>query len=184
MASTKLRLLLDESIPEPLASLIIGLVQSTARSTDLIGSGAKDGVVALCANEQRRIVVAVDSDFKHHSVEYGVIKINAPDRADDHCLYQIFYAFWISGLRAKCHKRRTSLTHEGVRIQNGKSSRRDGTPSRVLNQNAPLGSSRVQSLQGGESSDLLFSFVIASCITSCPGSNVNEHSLAACCRRN
>jgi hypothetical protein len=120
MASTKLRLLLDESITEPLASLIIGLVKSTERSTAIIGYGAKDTTVATCANSQRRTLVAVDSDFKNHVVEYGVIKITGPDRADDHCLYQIFYAFWKSGLRKESRKRRTSLTHEGVSIHNGK----------------------------------------------------------------
>ena len=119
MASTKLRLLLDESITEPLASLIIGLERSTARSTAIVGYGAKDNIVASCANKLKRTVVAVDSDFKNHTVEYGVIKINSPDKADDHCLYQIFYAFWKSGLRSVSRKRRTSLTQDGVRIHNG-----------------------------------------------------------------
>jgi hypothetical protein len=49
-----------------------------------------------------------------------VIKITGPHRADDHCLYQIFYAFWTSGLRKESRKKRTSLTQEGVRISNGK----------------------------------------------------------------
>jgi len=62
----------------------------------------------------------MDSDFKQYAVEGGVIKINGPDRADDHCLYQIFYAFWKSGLRVASFRRRTSLTQEGVRIHNGK----------------------------------------------------------------
>ena len=120
MASTKLRLLLDESITEPLASLIIGLVKSVERSTAIIGSGAKDGEVVSCANTQKRIVVAIDSDFKKYPVNYGVIKISGPDRADDHCLYQIFHAFWLSGLRKESRKRRTSLTQDGVTIRNGK----------------------------------------------------------------
>lgn len=119
MASTKLRLLLDESITEPLASLIVGLVRSAERSTSLVGSGATDAVVAACANANRRTLIAVDNDFKNHLVERGVIKINGPDRADDHCLYQIFYAFWKSGLRSAGLKRRTSLTQDGIRIHNG-----------------------------------------------------------------
>lgn len=118
MASTKLRLLLDESITEPLASLIIGLVKSVERSTSIVGCGAKDHEVATCANSQRRAVVAIDSDFRKHDLKYGIIKINGPDRADDHCLYQIFYAFWLSGLRKESRKRRTSLTQEGISIRN------------------------------------------------------------------
>jgi hypothetical protein len=128
VASTKLRLLLDESITEPLASLIIGLVKSAKRSTAIIGYGAKDTDVAICANNQRCTVVAVDSDFKNHVVDYGVIRITGPDRADDHCLYQIFYAFWKSGLRKESRKRRTSLTQYGVRIHNDKTIERRWHP--------------------------------------------------------
>lgn len=120
MASTNLRLLLDESITEPLASLIIGLVDSAERSTVLVGSGAKDGVVVTFANVHRRIIVAIDNDFKKHKVDRGVIRFTNADRADDHCLYQIFYAFWKSGLRRTCVNRRTSLTRDGVTIRNGK----------------------------------------------------------------
>src|SRR5260370_36205895 len=119
VASTRLRLLLDESIPEPLASLIVGLVRSVERSTAIVGFGAKDGVVAACANTHNRTLVAIDSDFKHYPVDRGVIKINRPDRADDQCLYQIFYAFWISGLRLRSVTKRTSLTQDGIKIQNG-----------------------------------------------------------------
>jgi hypothetical protein len=106
VASTKLRLLLDESVPEPLASLIIGLVKTVERSTAIVGFGAKDGIVVACANAHNRTLVAIDSDFKKYEVLRGVIKINSPDRADDHCLYQIFYAFWISGLRGKSAAKR------------------------------------------------------------------------------
>jgi len=120
VASTKLRLLLDESITEPLASLIIGLVKSGERSASLIGHGAEDGAVAACANAHKRTLLAVDSDFKNYIVDRGVIKINSPNRTDDHCLYQIFYAFWKSGLRSESLKRRTSLSQEGIRIHNGK----------------------------------------------------------------
>lgn len=128
MASTRLRLLLDESITEPLAGLIIGLVKSAERSTAVIGYGAKDTDVVACANSRRRAVVAIDSDFKNHVVEYGLIKINGPDRADDHCLYQIFRAFWISGLRKESRGRRTSLTQDGVRIRDGKTIERRWHP--------------------------------------------------------
>lgn len=128
MASTKLRLLLDESIPEPLAGLIVGLVKSVERSTAIVGFGAKDGAVAACANTHKRTLVAIDSDFKQYAVDRGVIKINGPDHADDECLYQIFYAFWISGLRIKSVTKRTSLTQDGIRIQNGQTLERRWHP--------------------------------------------------------
>jgi hypothetical protein len=119
MASTKPRLLLDESITEPLASYIVGLVPSAKLSKHILGQGAKDQGVAICANNERRTIVAIDSDFKNYHVEFGVIKINSPDRADDHCLYEIFYAFWKSGLRSAAKSKRTFLTREGMRIHNG-----------------------------------------------------------------
>lgn len=128
MASTSLRLLLDESITEPLASLIVGLVRSAERSTAIVGFGAEDGAVAACANTRKRTLIAMDNDFKKYAVERGVIKINSPDRADDHCLYQIFYAFWISGLRGASLNRRTSLTQDGVKIQNGRTIERRWQP--------------------------------------------------------
>jgi len=129
VASTRLRLLLDESIPEPLASMIVGLVRSVERSTSIVGYGAKDGAVAACANTNKRTLVAIDSDFKQYAVECGVIKISSPDRSDDHCLYQIFYAFWKSGLRVASFRRRTSLTQYGVRIHNGKTIERRWHPN-------------------------------------------------------
>jgi hypothetical protein len=128
VASTKLRLLLDESITEPLASYIVGLVPSAKLSKHVLGQGAKDLHVADCANGQRRTIVAVDSDFRKYRVDCGVIKINSPDRADDHCLYEIFYAFWKSGLRTTSKTRRTFLTRDGIRIENGKTIERRWHP--------------------------------------------------------
>jgi hypothetical protein len=119
LASKRPRLLLDESITGPLASLIIGLVPSAILSTQTLGQGAKDPIIAAFANSERRTIVAIDSDFRKYQVEQGVIKISGPDRADDHCLYQIFYSFWTSGFRGKSQTRRTFLTREGLRIQNG-----------------------------------------------------------------
>lgn len=119
MASTRLRLLIDESITEPLASKILALVPSAALSRDTVGPGAEDQSVAAFANRDRRTIVAVDSDFLKHRVVWGVIKINSPHRADDACLFAIFRAFWHSGFRGAAGKRRTSLTNEGLRIKNG-----------------------------------------------------------------
>jgi hypothetical protein len=119
VASTKLRLLLDASITEPLASYITALAPSTIVSRSVLGQAAKDPVIAAYANTERRTIVAVDSDFKKLNVDCGVIKINGPDRSDDNCLFEIFRAFWKSGLRGKSRTRRTSLTREGIRIQNG-----------------------------------------------------------------
>jgi hypothetical protein len=119
VASTKPRLLLDESITEPLASYIVELVPSTKLSKTILGQGAKDPAVAAFANDDRRTIVAVDSDFRDLAVTWGVIKINHPERAGDDCLFAIFKAFWLSGKRAEARKRRTSLTNDGFRIRNG-----------------------------------------------------------------
>jgi hypothetical protein len=99
----------------------------------MVGFGAEDGVVATCANTNKRTLVAVDSDFKNYRVDRGVIKISGTDRADDRCLYQIFCAFWISGLRRSCLSRRTSLSQEGVRIHNGEIIERKWKPKPCSN---------------------------------------------------
>lgn len=120
MASTNPRLLLDESITEPLASYILQLVPSAKRSKQNLGQAATDAAIAEFANRDRRTIVAIDSDFKNHTVTWGVIKINHPERADDRCLFAIFKAFWQSGKRSDARKRRTSLTNDGFRMKNGK----------------------------------------------------------------
>jgi hypothetical protein len=119
VASTRLRLLLDASITEPLASYIVTLVPSAILSRKSLGQDAKDPSVAAFANTERRTIVAVDSDFKNYQVDYGVIKINGPDRADDRCLFEIFRAFWKCGLRASGKAKRTFLSRDGVRMHNG-----------------------------------------------------------------
>jgi hypothetical protein len=119
VASTNLRLLLDESITEPLASNIVALVPSAKLSREILGQGAKDLAVANLANRDRRTIVAVDSDFKKHVVHYGVIRIPSPDRSDDECLFAIFRMFWLSGFRGKSKNRRTSLSNDGLTIRNG-----------------------------------------------------------------
>jgi Domain of unknown function (DUF5615) len=119
VASTALRLLLDASVTEPLATYIAKLVPSAILSRQALGQSAKDPRIAEFANTERRTIVAIDSDFKHYQVKYGVIKINGPDRADDDCLFEIFRTFWKSGLRGKGRSRRTFLNREGVRITNG-----------------------------------------------------------------
>ena len=120
VASTRLRLLIDESVTEPLASYIVGLVPSAVLSkTTVLGQGALDPSVVAFANSSRRMIVALDSDFKKYQVEWGIIKINGPYRSDDECLFAIFRAFWQSGFRIRSRKRRTSLSNFGLRIQNG-----------------------------------------------------------------
>jgi uncharacterized protein DUF5615 len=128
VASTKLRLLLDASVTEPLASYIIALVPSTILSRKTLGQDAKDPKVAAFANAERRTIVAVDSDFKKHRVDCGVIRIIGPDRNDDDCLFEIFCAFWKSGIRGKSKTRRTFLTRDGLRIHNGESIERRWHP--------------------------------------------------------
>lgn len=119
MASTNLRLLLDESITEPLATNIVTLVPSAKLSKDILGQGAKDGAVADLANRDRRTIVAIDSDFKKYEVELGVIRMPHPDRSDDECLFAIVRAFWRSGFRAKAKRHRTCLSNDGLTITNG-----------------------------------------------------------------
>lgn len=119
MASTKLRLLIDESVTEPLATLLLDLVPSAVLSKHTVGTGADDDVIVTFANKDRRTIVAVDSDFKNYTVDWGVIKINGPDRADDNCLFAIFRIFWHSGLRIRSKRHRTSLTNDGLTIRNG-----------------------------------------------------------------
>ena len=119
MASTNLRLLLDESVTEPLASNILRLVPSAVLSRSLVGQGATDAAIVAFANQHRRIIVAMDSDFKKYVIDSGLIKLNGPDRADDACLFAIFRAFWRSGYRNRSKRRRTSLSNDGIRIKNG-----------------------------------------------------------------
>jgi hypothetical protein len=128
VASTSLRLLLDASITEPLASYIIGLVPSAILSRKTLGQDAKDPRIAAFANTERRTIVAVDSDFKKYQVDCGVIKISGPDRANDSCLFEIFRAFWKCGLRTKSKAKRTVLTQHGVRIKNGETIERRWHP--------------------------------------------------------
>ena len=120
MASNQLRLLLDESLTDQLASMIMGLVNSAIYIRDLAGKrGMKDAQVAALANEQNRMVVAVDGDFKRKiTAKQGVIKMSM-GRNDDECLFAIFRAFWQSGHRRRARLRRTFLSHEGIRIENG-----------------------------------------------------------------
>jgi hypothetical protein len=80
--------------------------------------GKDDHDIAIEANRDRRIIVALDNDYKDISVMAGVIKMNA-DRTDEVCLIKIFLAFWKSGHRGKAKNRRTYLTNAGIRITNG-----------------------------------------------------------------
>lgn len=120
MASTKLRLLLDELITEPLATNITNMVRSTIHVRDFAEACGKDDlVVAAFANREARTLVAVDGDFKKKiAVRCGVIKLKKY-RNDDECLFAVFRAFWQSGHRSKSRSRRTFLSHEGIRIENG-----------------------------------------------------------------
>ena len=120
MAATRLRLLLDESITEPLATRIMDMVQSTVHVRDYSEvRGMADEIVAAFAVRERRLLVAVDGDFKKKThVSTGVIKLRK-HRHDDDCLFAIFKAFWTSGYRTRSRSKRAFLTHEGFRIENG-----------------------------------------------------------------
>ena len=120
MASTRLRLLLDESITEPLASDIMQLVRSAIHVRDSSETqGKTDKEIAAFADREERLVVAVDGDFKKKTVvKHGVIKLSKR-RNDDKCLFAIFRAFWQSGHRSRSKRKRTFLNHQGIRIENG-----------------------------------------------------------------
>lgn len=119
MSSPKLRLLLDESVTDPLAVNILKICPSAvyARKNPKM-KGREDGELAILANADDRTIVALDSDYKQIDVKAGVIKLDK-NRSNEDCLFAIFKAFWQSGHRQKSRTRRTYLTNEGVRIVNG-----------------------------------------------------------------
>jgi hypothetical protein len=80
--------------------------------------GKPDLDIAAEANRDRRMIVALDNDYKGLVVKAGVIKLNA-DRTNEDCLIKLFREFWQSGHRAKARNRRTYLTNGGIRITNG-----------------------------------------------------------------
>jgi hypothetical protein len=96
------------------------LVKSAVHVRDLPETrGRTDLEVAAFADREGRLVVAVDCDFRKKTmVKHGVIRLSKR-RNDDDCLFAIFRAFWQSGERSKSKKKRTFLTHEGIRIENG-----------------------------------------------------------------
>ena len=118
MSSNTLRLLLDESITDPLAEKILKLCPSAyyVRRSPL--KGKLDPEIAKFANSESRIVVAIDSDYKGLRLEEGFIKLDR-NRSDEDCLFAIFRAFWISGVRTRARKHKSYLTNDGVRITNG-----------------------------------------------------------------
>jgi predicted nuclease of predicted toxin-antitoxin system len=119
MSSPKLRLLLDESVTNPLAKGILRMSHSAVYvRTHPTLKGKTDPDIANEANRDGRIIVAMDNDYKGIVVKAGVIKLNV-NRTDEKCLIKIFRAFWQSGYRIKAKNRRTYLTNEGIRITNG-----------------------------------------------------------------
>jgi hypothetical protein len=119
VASPKLRLLLDESIPNPLARGILRLSRSAVYvRTHPTLKGKEDHELAKVANRDRRIIVALDNDYKGLAVKAGIIKLSA-NRTDEACLVKIFHAFWKSGHRGEAKNHRTYLSGEGLRITNG-----------------------------------------------------------------
>lgn len=117
--STKLRLLLDESVTNPLAKGILRMSRSAIYvRTHPILKGKADPDIANEANRDRRIIVALDNDYNNIVVKAGVIKLSA-DRTDEDCLLKMFRAFWQSSYRSKAKNHRTYLTNDGIRITNG-----------------------------------------------------------------
>ena len=78
MSSPKLRLLLDESITNPLAKGIQRLSRSAVYVRTHRGlKGKEDPEIAKEANQDERMIVALDNDYKDLPVKAGVIKMNA-----------------------------------------------------------------------------------------------------------
>ena len=121
MPSTKLRLLLDESITKPLTANILDLTGSAVHAKAVGLGGKNDLQIVSFAKKHRRIIVAVDNDFKPSryplSSHFGVIKFSTT-REDDGCLFAIFKSFWHSGYRKHARNAYTYLTTNGVKIQN------------------------------------------------------------------
>ena len=128
MSTPRLRLLLDESITDPLAKGIQRLCRSAVyvRTSETL-KGRLDSEIAAAANRDQRIVVALDSDYLGIPLEAGLIKLTA-GRLDEACLIKIFRAFWLSGHRSKAKHRKTFLTNGGIRITNGETSNYDWHP--------------------------------------------------------
>lgn len=119
MSTPRLRLLLDESITNPVAKGILRICKSAVYVRTLPTlKGKPDSEIAAAANLEHRIVVAIDHDFTGIRLEAGLIKLTA-GRLDEACILKIFKAFWISGHRSKAKRRKTFLTHKGIRITNG-----------------------------------------------------------------
>lgn len=86
MSSPRLRLLLDESITNPVAKGIQRLSRSAVYvRTNPSLKGRSDLEVAAAANAERRMIVAIDSDYKGISVEAGIIRLS-PHHLDEDCL--------------------------------------------------------------------------------------------------
>jgi hypothetical protein len=118
MASTNLRLLLDESITDPLAEKILALCPGAYYVRKSTLKGSFDPVIATFANTDKRIVVAIDKDFKNLRLDEGLIKLDR-NRSNEECLFLIFKMFWQSGHRAKAKHHRAYLTNDGLRVTNG-----------------------------------------------------------------
>jgi len=119
VSSPKIRLLLDESVTDPLAKKILEILPSaTYVRHSATMKGKLDPEIAEYANRERRAILALDSDYKDLYVREGVIKITV-GRSDEECLFAIFRTFWQSGHRQKSRKRRAYLTNDGLRITNG-----------------------------------------------------------------
>jgi Domain of unknown function (DUF5615) len=77
MSSPKMRLLLDESVTNPLAKGILRMSRSAVYvRTHPTLKGKEDPEIANEANREKRIIVALDNDYKGIVVKAGVIKLN------------------------------------------------------------------------------------------------------------
>ena len=122
MASTKLRLLLEASVRDPLARQIQQLVAGVSYVRDIpVLRDAADDTIYQHAQMENRVIVDLDGDF--NETRYppgpenpGIIRFSS-SRQHDYALLEIFKTFWTCGIRQHCKHSVTYLTLKGVRIR-------------------------------------------------------------------
>jgi predicted nuclease of predicted toxin-antitoxin system len=121
VAASKLRLLLDESVPDPLARRILSMVPSAEYVRYIPGlKGALDRDIYAYAQRTNRIVVNVDGDFNERSFppgpkNPGIIRFNS-GRDDNAALFDQFKVFWQSGVRRFARNSVVFVTSREIRI--------------------------------------------------------------------
>ena len=122
--TTKLRLLLDECVTDPLAKALGDC--SSALNLEYVrenGMGsAEDADVMRYATREDRIVVTTETGINHKKFKIcthpGIIILSGKRRHES-IQADIFKKFLLSGHRSKANHAVTFLSHEGARIKTG-----------------------------------------------------------------